>query len=291
MWVKVNGWIKLPDNAEIHQERSSSKRAWQDWSQRGWWSADSGTTTQEGDRTTTQEGDRTAQQEGTTTQEDSDDGYQPQQKKKHQKMDYEEMYARDSTSSWWDWQQHGEWPGWQQWQDRGQSYTDLHAGLNPGLRQFLPSTHLCRRKRWRQCWILQHLVWRICSWLLLRVHLHLTILQIWFFRLLLRVHVHLTILQIWFFHQTVALLILRFHALQRLLLSRVSRVHSPSHSLSRPPPRAVVCTAKSPGRRKDRNSRSGGGSQGSKSIELCSNKQLQFTIICAVLQNCSSSAQ
>ena len=127
MWVKVNGWIKLPDNAEIHQERSSSKRGWQDWSQRGWWSADSGTTTQEGDRTTTQEGDRTAQQEGTTTQEDSDDGYQPQQKKKHQKMDYEEMKARDSTSSWWDWQQHGEWPGWQQWQDNAQSSTHLHA--------------------------------------------------------------------------------------------------------------------------------------------------------------------
>ena len=90
MWVKVNGWIKLPDGAEIHQERSSSKRAWQDWSEGGWWSADSGTTTQEGDRTTTQEGDRTttqegdrtAQQEGTTTQEDSDDGYQPMQKKK-----------------------------------------------------------------------------------------------------------------------------------------------------------------------------------------------------------------
>ena len=53
-------------------------------------SADSGTTTQEGDRTTTQEGDRAAQQEGTTTQEDSDDGWIPQQKKKHQKMDYHE---------------------------------------------------------------------------------------------------------------------------------------------------------------------------------------------------------
>ena len=158
-------------------------------------------------------------------------------------------------------------------------------GLNPGLSQ-LPSTHLCRRKRWRQCWILQHVLWRICSWLLLRVHLHLTILQIWFFRrLLLRVQVHLTILQIWFFHQTVAVLILRFH------LSRVSRVHCPSHSLSRSPPRAVVCTAKSPGRRRDRNSRNGGGSQGSKSIELSSNKQLQFTLICAVLQNCSSAAQ
>ena len=127
MWVKVNGWIKLPEGAEIHQERSSSKRAWQDWSQGGWWSADSGTTTQEGDRTTTQEGDRTGQQEGRTTQEDSDDGYQPQQKKKHQKMDYVEIFARDSTSSWWDWQQHGEWPGWQQWQDQPQSSTDLHA--------------------------------------------------------------------------------------------------------------------------------------------------------------------
>ena len=133
MWVKVNGWIWLPDNAEIsqQQERSSSKRAWEDWSQRGWWSADSGTTTQEGDRTTTQEGDRTAQEEGTTTQEgDGDDGYQPQQKKKHQKMDYDEIRSRDQTSSWWDWQQHGEWPGWQQWPDCGQSSTDawnLHA--------------------------------------------------------------------------------------------------------------------------------------------------------------------
>ena len=127
MWVKVNGWIKLPEGAEIHQERSSSKRGWEDWGQRGWWSADSGTTTQEGDRTTTQEGDRTAQQEGTTTQEDSDDGYQPQQKKKLQKMDYDEINKRDSKSAWWNWQQHGEWPGWQQWQDRGQSSTDLHA--------------------------------------------------------------------------------------------------------------------------------------------------------------------
>ena len=135
MWVKVNGWIKLPEGAEIHEERSSSKRAWQDWSEGGWWSADSGTTTQEGDRTTTQEadrtttqeGDRTAQQEGTTTQEDSDDGYQPQQKKKHQKMDYDEINKRDSKSAWWNWQQHGEWPGWQQWQDRGQSSTDPHA--------------------------------------------------------------------------------------------------------------------------------------------------------------------
>ena len=126
MWVKVNGWIKLPEGAEIHQERSSSKRGWEDWGQRGWWSADSGTTTQEGDRTTTQEGDRTAQQEGTTTQEDSDDGWIPQQKTKHQKMDYQ---ARDSSSSWWDWQQHNEWPGWQQWQDSDnpQSSTDLHA--------------------------------------------------------------------------------------------------------------------------------------------------------------------
>ena len=82
-------------------------------------------------------------------------------------------------------------------------------------------------------------------------------------------------------HQTVAVLI----------LSRVSRVHCPSHSLSRSPPRAVVCTAKSPGRRRDRNSRNGSGSQGSKSFELSSNKQLQFTLICAVLQNCSSAAQ
>ena len=126
MWVKVNGWIKLPEGAEIHQERPSSKRAWQDWqdwSQRGWWSADSGTTTQEGDRTTTQEGDRA------TTQEDSDDGWIPQQKKKHQKMDYQEINARDSSSSWWDWQQHNEWPGWQQWQDSDnpQSSTGLHA--------------------------------------------------------------------------------------------------------------------------------------------------------------------
>ena len=84
------------------------------------------TAAQEGDRTTTQEGDRTAQQEGTTTQEDSDDGWIPQQKKKHQKMDYQ---ARDSSSSWWDWQQHNEWPGWQQWQDSDnpQSSTDPHA--------------------------------------------------------------------------------------------------------------------------------------------------------------------
>ena len=132
MWVKVNGWIKLPEGAEIHQERPSSKRAWQDWqdwSERGWWSADSGTTTQEGDRTTTQEGDRTAQQEPTTTQEDSDDGWIPQHKNKHQKMDYKEINARDSSSSWWDWQQHNEWPGWQQWQDSDnpQSSTGLHA--------------------------------------------------------------------------------------------------------------------------------------------------------------------
>ena len=140
MWVKVNGWVWLPENAEIfqqlqQQERSSSKRAWeaQDWSQRGWWSPDNSTTTQEGDRATTQEGDRTTQEEdGTTAQEgDGDDGYQPQQKKKHQKMDYDEMRVRgEQTSSWWDWQQHDEWPGWQHFPDRGQSSTDawnLHA--------------------------------------------------------------------------------------------------------------------------------------------------------------------
>ena len=42
-------------------------------------------------------------------------------------MDYDEINRRDAKSAWWDWQQHGEWPGWQQWQDRGQSSTDLHA--------------------------------------------------------------------------------------------------------------------------------------------------------------------
>ena len=131
MWVKVNGWIKLPEGTEVQEERTSSKRGWQDWGQRGWWSADSGTNTQEGDGTntqegdgtTTQEGDRTAQQEGTTTQEDSDDGWIPEQKKKHQKMAY---HGRDSSSSWWDWQQHGEWPGWI---DYSESAKDPHAWI------------------------------------------------------------------------------------------------------------------------------------------------------------------
>ena len=129
MWVKVNEWVWLPDNAEIIQQQdksSSSKRVWEDWSQRGWWSDN---------RTTTQEGDRA------TSHEEAEDDYPAQQKNKHQKMDYAEArrIAQEQAgheSSWGDWKQHDEWPGWQQWQDnsgasdRGRSSTDawnLHA--------------------------------------------------------------------------------------------------------------------------------------------------------------------
>ncbi|CAE7377643.1 hypothetical protein AK812_SmicGene10072 [Symbiodinium microadriaticum] len=78
MWVKVNGWVWLPDNAEIIQQQdksSSSKRVWEDWSQRGWKSDN---------RTTTQEGD------SATSHEEAEDDYPAQQKNKHQKMDYAE---------------------------------------------------------------------------------------------------------------------------------------------------------------------------------------------------------
>ena len=108
-------------------------------------------------------------------------------------------------------------------------------GMSPGIQLLLLNLQPMRRippplpllkMTWKQCWMLQELVWRTCSWLL-------------------RIHWHLPILRRLCFFQARALLLLRqqFRALRllRVWFRLVFRAQ-PGRNLSRPPQAPSVCT-------------------------------------------------